>query len=99
VTSAVFVHLRNSLRDGGISASIGEYAFGFTWGAWAAITIATVLLFAGCGASGRSDENVRTRSTKAGGSTGFFRRQRSRRSARGSFVDNESQRRVKEEYP
>lgn len=94
--TAVFVNLRNSLRDGGISSSIGRYAFGFTWGAWAAITIATALLLAGCGASRKSDDYVRT---KAGSSNvGFFRRQRSRRSARGSFVDNESQRRVKDEY-
>jgi hypothetical protein len=57
--------------------------------------LATIFLFLGCGAGGsRSDDRVR--STRE--NTGFFRRQRSRRSARGSFVDNDSQRRVKDEY-
>jgi hypothetical protein len=100
MASTVFVKLRNSLREGGISASIGSYAFGFTWGAWAAITVATALLFLGCGAGRKDNDQVRTRTAKtAGGNLSFFRRQRSGRSARGSLVDNESQRRVKDEYP
>ncbi|PMD14473.1 hypothetical protein NA56DRAFT_583779 [Hyaloscypha hepaticicola] len=93
--TTVFVKARDRFRDAGLAASIGRYAFGFTWGAWAAMFLATVFLFLGCGAGGRSDDRVRT---TRGGTTGFFRRQRSRRSARGSFVDNESQRRVKDEY-
>ena len=58
--------------------------------------VATILLFVGCASGGRKDTTVTDRS--AGGNLGFFRRQRSKRSARGSFVDTESQRRVKDEY-
>jgi hypothetical protein len=87
--------MRDRFRDAGLAANIGKYAFGFTWGAWAAMFLATIFLFLGCGAGGRSDDHVRT---TRGGNTGFFRRQRRTRSARGSFVDNESQRRVKDEY-
>lgn len=99
--TAEFVQARNRFRDAGMSASIGRYAFGFSWGAWAAIFLATIFLFLGCGAGGRSEKTRtrRTENTTGGmGNLGFFRRQRSRRSARGSFVDNESQRRVKDEY-
>jgi len=101
--TAEFVQARNRFRSAGMDASIGRYAFGFTWGAWAAMFIATILLFLGYGATRHNDDQVRstkTRSADAGrmGNLGFFKRQRSRRSARGSFVDNESQRRVKEEY-
>jgi hypothetical protein len=61
--------------------------------------LATLFLFLGCGAGGRrSDDNIGTARTGRRGNGGFFRRQGSRRSARGSFVDNESQRRVKDEY-
>jgi hypothetical protein len=96
--TAEFVQARNAFRSNGMSASIGRYAFGFSWGAWAAIFLATIFLFLGCGAGGRNDDKVRSTRATTGTSTGFFRRQRSRRSARGSFVDNESQRRVKDEY-
>lgn len=99
--------MRNALRRGGINASVGRYAFGFTWGAWAAITIASFLLCAGVGrkkenrtSSAIGDDHVTTtRKSNMSNNVGFFRRQRSARSARGSFVDNESQRRVvKDEY-
>jgi len=76
--TATFVKLRDALNSSGHPASIGRYAFGFTWGAWAALFLAMVFLFLGCGASSRKDDK--------------------RRSTRGSFVDNESQRRVKDEY-
>ncbi|CZS91811.1 related to FMP45 Cell cortex protein involved in sporulation [Rhynchosporium agropyri] len=97
--TVVFVKARNEFRSAGISASIGRYAFGFTWGAWAAMFIATIFLFMGCGVSRKDEDNIR--STKRSGGMGnipFFRRQRSRRSTRGSFIETESQRRVKEEY-
>jgi hypothetical protein len=64
--------------------------------------LATLFLFLGCGAGGSRKENRRSSSAVAGGTadreTSMFRRNRSRRSARGSFIDNESQRRVKDEY-
>lgn len=101
--TAEFVQARDRFTSAGMSAHIGRYAFGFTWGAWAAIFLATIFLFLGCGAGGRKDDNVRSSRSGAAtsgglGNVGFFRRQRSRRSARGSFVDNDSQRRVKDEY-
>jgi hypothetical protein len=88
---AEFVQARNAFNSAGISASIGSYAFGFTWGAWAAMFLATIMLFLGCGLGERND-GTKTTST-SGGIAGFFRR-RLRRSARGSSADNESQRRV-----
>ncbi|KAE8443129.1 hypothetical protein EG329_002373 [Mollisiaceae sp. DMI_Dod_QoI] len=101
-----FVQARKRFTEAGMSAKVGKYAFGFTWGAWAALFLAAVALFVGCLAGSSREGKVRTRSTRTNGATtggglgniGFFRRQRSRRSARGSFVDNESQRRVKDEY-
>jgi len=100
--TAEFVKARNAFQAQGISAKVGIYAFAWVWAAWGAMLIATIFLFAGCGAAGRKDDTTtttkRTRSGGAGGNLGFFRRQRSRRSARGSFVDTESQRRVKDEY-
>lgn len=102
--SITFVKARNEFRDAGISASIGRYAFGFTWGAWAAMFLATIFLFLGCGASSRrketyTEDNVRSAGPAAGGLQ-FWKRQRhtSKRSTRGSFVDTESAPRVKEEY-
>lgn len=89
--TVTFVKARNEFRDAGISASIGQYAFGFTWGAWAAIFLAMVFLFFGC-LGGRKKES------SGGSNTRFFRRQRSKRSTRGSFIDTDSSRRVKEEY-
>jgi hypothetical protein len=82
-----------------MSANIGRYAFGFTWGAWAAMFLATCLLFWSLLFGGSRERTAR--SAGAGGATSsrsFFRRQRSRRSNRGSFIDNDSQRRVKDEY-
>jgi hypothetical protein len=96
-TSAVFVEARNRFQGAGIDAKLGQYAFGFTWGAWACMLIATVFLFMGCGASDRKGGDDQVRTARTGSNMGFFRRQRERR-ARGSFVDNESQRRVKDEY-
>jgi len=99
--TAEFVQARNAFKSAGMSSSIGRYAFGFSWGAWAAIFLATIFLFLGCGAGGRSsrDDNVRSSRPARTGNVGFFRRQRTTRSTnRGSFIDNESQRRVKDEY-
>lgn len=89
--TAVFVKAYNEFRSAGISSSIGRYAFGFTWGAWAAIFLATIMLFIGCGLGGRKD------STRTTNQTSFFRRRRSTRSRRSVF-NSESQKRVKDEY-
>jgi len=92
--TATFVKARNEFKAAGMSAQIGKYAFGFTWAAWLAMLIAFCLLFAGVFAGRKANTVTRSNST---GNTGFFRRQR-RTSARRSFVDTDSQRRVKDEY-
>jgi len=96
--SSEFVMARNRFHDAGLAASVGRYAFGFTWGAWACLTLATIMLFLGCGLGGRKEQTATTtRAERSGRGSNlmFFRRQRSR-GARGSL--SESQRRVKDEY-
>jgi len=80
---------RNAFRSAGQEARIGTYAYGFTWGAFACFLIATVLFCVG----GSVGKNEPSRNAKKS----YFGRKRSTRS-RGSFIDNESQRRVKDEY-
>ncbi|EMC98254.1 hypothetical protein BAUCODRAFT_155457 [Baudoinia panamericana UAMH 10762] len=79
---------RNALRSSGQTANIGVKAMAFTWAAFAAWLIATVLFCVGGGIG--KDESRNTKSS-------YFGRKRSTRS-RGSFIDSESQRRVKDEY-
>jgi len=55
--TAEFVQARNVFRKNGMSASIGRYAFAWTWAAWAAMFIATILLFVGCASGGRDKRN------------------------------------------
>lgn len=93
-----------------MSAKIGTYAFAWTWAAWVAMFLATILLFVGCASGGnrsRKTNNsvISDRPTNGhtngntNGNLGFWRRQRTRGANRGSFVDTESQRRVvKDEY-
>ncbi|KAK4989444.1 Eisosomes component [Elasticomyces elasticus] len=78
---------RNAFNANGQTATLGNYAYGFTWAAMACFLISTILFCAG-GATGKND----TYQKKS-----YFGRKRSTRS-RGSFIDNESQRRVKDEY-
>ncbi|TVY52666.1 Protein SUR7 [Lachnellula cervina] len=108
--TAEFVQARNAFRANGMSAKIGTYAFAWTWAAWAAMFLATILLFVGCASGGnrsRKTNNsvISDRPTNGhtngntNGNLGFWRRQRTRGANRGSFVDTESQRRVvKDEY-
>lgn len=78
---------RNAFRSNDESAQLGRYAYGFTWAAMACFLICTVLFCIG-GRAGK-DSTYQKKS--------YFGRKRSTRS-RGSFVDGESQRRVKDEY-
>ncbi|KAG9230231.1 putative SUR7 family protein FMP45 [Amylocarpus encephaloides] len=96
--TAVFVKARDLFRSNGQDAHIGRYAFGFTWGAWAAMFLSVIFLLLGCGAGGSSRGESRVPTRTSSGKGGFFSRQRRRGSQRGSFIDNESQRRVKDEY-
>jgi hypothetical protein len=81
--SAWTVMGRNAFRASGANARLGVYAYGFSWGAFAALLIATILFCVG-GRMGKDSSN------KSGG---YFGRKRSTRS-RGSFVDSSSDRRV-----
>ncbi|KAF2225336.1 SUR7/PalI family-domain-containing protein [Elsinoe ampelina] len=78
---------RNIFRANNQEASLGRYAYGFTWGAVAAFMLSTVLFCIGGSVGGRDSSSHSSR----------FGRKRSTRS-RGSFIDSESQRRVKADY-
>ncbi|CAJ2504412.1 Uu.00g118060.m01.CDS01 [Anthostomella pinea] len=85
--TAVFVKMRNAFVSSGRSASLGRYAFGFSWGAWAALFIATILFCIG----------IRGNKDKAASSGGrSWGRKKSVRSTRS--YDMGSQRRVKDDY-
>lgn len=81
-TRATFVKARDAFRADNRTATIGTYAFGFSWGAWAALLIATVLFFLG------------TRRNDAG-TTHSWRRTRSTRSRRSYDLGSH---RVKDDY-
>lgn len=87
--TVTFVKARNVFRNNNLTAEIGTYAFAFTWASTVALFFAAILFFGGCFV-GRHSDGVSDRKSS-------FRRSKSTRS-RGSFVDTESQRRVKEEY-
>ncbi|KAF3768621.1 hypothetical protein M406DRAFT_354943 [Cryphonectria parasitica EP155] len=80
--TATFVKARDAFRADNRSVEIGRYAFGFSWGAWAALLIATVLFFLGIRSSDR-------------GSSRRWRRNRSVRSQRSYDLGS---RRVKDDY-
>ncbi|PNS15929.1 hypothetical protein CAC42_4330 [Sphaceloma murrayae] len=82
------VEARNIYRSNNQDANLGRYGYGFTWGAVAAFMLSTVLFCIG-GSVGGSDKHTSGKSR--------FGRKRSTRS-RGSFVDSESGRRVKDDY-
>ncbi|KAJ3552072.1 hypothetical protein NPX13_g11204 [Xylaria arbuscula] len=78
--------MRDQFNSVGRSARIGTYAFGFTWGAWAAIFIATILFCIGI--RGKKDNYAPSGSR-------WGRRNRSVRSRRSYDLGG---RRVKEDY-
>ncbi|KAF2724746.1 SUR7-domain-containing protein [Polychaeton citri CBS 116435] len=78
---------RNHFNSSGETAGLGVKAYGFTWAAFACYLICTVLFCVGGSVS----------KDKSAKKTSYFGRKRSTRS-RGSFIDSESQRRVKDEY-
>ncbi|KUI73536.1 Protein SUR7 [Cytospora mali] len=81
--TVTFVKARNAFHSDNRSATLGKYAFGFSWGAWAALLIATVLFFLG------------TRRMSTG--RRFGRRRSVARSSR-SYDMSSSSRRVKDDY-
>ncbi|KAJ2988507.1 hypothetical protein NUW58_g3941 [Xylaria curta] len=81
--TATFVRMRDQFNSVGRSAHIGIYAFGFTWGAWAALFIATALFCIG----------IRSKKDNTGRSR--WGRKRSVRSRRSYEMGSH---RVKEDY-
>jgi len=103
--TVTFVKARNEFHHAGLAAHIGKYAMGFTWGAWAAIFLAALMLFLGAGLGGSSRKKrsssasrVPKESAASGGGFGFYRRQRHRGTAGRTSSISDSQRRVKDEY-
>jgi len=79
---------RNAFRSNGDAAKLGTYAYGFTWGAMGCFLVSTILFCVG-GAAGKD-------STRTSGKSRFSRKRSTK--SRGSFIDTESQHRVKDEY-
>ncbi|KAI1779224.1 SUR7/PalI family-domain-containing protein [Hypoxylon cercidicola] len=85
--TAVFVRMRNEFLANGRDASLGRYAFGFSWSSWTALLIATVLFCVGMRGSGDSSSGGRR-----------WGRQRSVRSRRSYDLNGANGRRVKDDY-
>ncbi|KAI5867496.1 SUR7/PalI family-domain-containing protein [Durotheca rogersii] len=83
--TAVFVRMRDAFLASGRNAEIGRYAFGFSWGSWTALFLATILFCVGIRRDGSSRGNSRR-----------WGRQRSVRSHRS--YDLGGTRRVKDDY-
>jgi len=84
--TATFVIARNDFNRAGRAATIGRWAFGFSWASWFALLLASILF---CMAMGRKDNH-------AGVSTG--RRWGRQRSTRSGVSYDIGGRRVKDEY-
>ncbi|KAK2075333.1 hypothetical protein P8C59_009466 [Phyllachora maydis] len=92
--TAVFVKMRDAFLADGRDATLGRYAFGFSWGAWAALLLATALFGVGIRRAGASAAGAGAADGVT--SRGRWRRTRSTRSRKSYDMGS---RRVKEEYP
>ncbi|CAK7271745.1 Eisosomes component [Sporothrix epigloea] len=81
--TATFVRARNVFHNVGRDANLGKYGFGFSWGAYAALLIALILLCAGATRKG-SKSGVDGVNGNASSGNGW-RRGRNRRNRAGSF--------------
>ena len=85
-SSAWVVKGRDAFRSAGFEARIGRYLMGFTWAAVACFFLATIMFCLGGRLGNDSSSGMRrSRSTKSNRN-------------RGSFLETDSQRRVKSEY-
>lgn len=84
-TSAWVVKGRDAFRSAGFEANIGRYLMGFTWAAVACFFLAAVMFCLGGRLGSDNSKMRRSRSTKSNRS-------------RGSFLETDSQRRVKSDY-
>ncbi|KAI1080071.1 SUR7/PalI family-domain-containing protein [Whalleya microplaca] len=87
--TATFVKMRDAFNASGHTATLGRWAFGFSWGSWAALFIALVLLFVGA---------LSHKDNAAAGSGGGFRFGRKRDSVRSRRSYDVNGHRVKEDY-
>lgn len=93
--SAWTVEGRNIFNNAGESATLGQYAYGFTWAAMACFLVCTVLFCVG-GRAQKDNNNSSSYPKKS-----YFGRKKSTRSNKSrpaSFFDGESTRRVKDDY-
>lgn len=81
--SATFVRARNVFHNVGRDAHLGKYGFGFSWGAFAALLIALILLCAGASRKGSKSGMDGTNGNVSSGRG--WRRGRNRRNRAGSF--------------
>jgi len=79
--------MRDAFQADGRDASIGVYAFGFSWGAWVALLLANILLYMG----------ARSHNDKSSSTTARWRRTSSTKTR--ASKDRTTPRRAKEEYP
>ncbi|KAK8132249.1 Fmp45p [Apiospora kogelbergensis] len=91
--TATFVKARNAFAADGRDASLGRYAFGFSWGAWACLFLSMLLFFLGTRAG--KDKAPAGPSTGGGWGRSRFGRKRSVRSRRSYDMGS---RRVKDDY-
>jgi hypothetical protein len=78
---------RNYFRSNGQDTKLGVKLYGFTWAAMACFLISTILFCCGGALGGDSS------------SSGISRKRSTRSNRnRGSFIDGDSQRRVKDDY-
>ncbi|KAI0475866.1 SUR7/PalI family-domain-containing protein [Xylariaceae sp. FL0804] len=104
--TAAFVRLRGAFHRDGRAAHLGAYGFGFSWGATAALLIATVLFFLGLrgghhqgGYGGRRSASRHGGGAPAAAGPSTWDRHRSVRSQRSQrSYDMNGSRGVKEEY-
>lgn len=89
--TVTFVKMRDVFQADGRDASVGAYAFGFSWGAWVALLLGTILLC--MGVRSRKDKNAPAARWRRTGST--MSRASTSKDAAAAAVP----RRVKEEYP
>ncbi|RKU43219.1 hypothetical protein DL546_001163 [Coniochaeta pulveracea] len=82
--TATFVIMRNKFNAAGRTATLGKYAFGFSWAAWFALLLATILFCLG----------IRKKDQATTGYTSRWGRTRSTRSR----MSDVGGRRVKDEY-
>lgn len=80
--TAAYVKGRNAFRSNGMAASIGNYAFGFEWAAFACLFLSTILFCLG----GSSKDKTDYAASKTSSRRGFFGRGSKSTRSRGSFV-------------